>query len=132
MANVNINTANLSYYSVQNLQIPAEGPKAIPLTLDFSVAASYTLNLQNVEARTYISQVQSVYLDNSDNTASLTVSMPGTNQKITITPNRQGYFNVSCPNPVVMVFTSQGGVVVQVQLFNFPQINHDWPTITGA
>lgn len=130
MANINAN--QLAFYAVQCLTVPAEGPRAIPLALDFSSAGTYSLNLQNFEARNFISQIQSMYLDNSANTASLTVSFPGTNQQITIAPNRQGYFMVACPNPASITFSSAGGVLVNVQLYNFPQTNNDWPCITGA
>jgi hypothetical protein len=128
----NLNLSQLAFYSVQSLQVPPEGPLAIPILLDFSVANEYDLNLQNLESRGFISGIQGVFIDNSLNAASFTLQFNGTNQSIKVAPNRQGYFAVLCPNPSSLSFKTTGGVIVNVDLLNFPVVTHDWPTVTGA
>lgn len=125
---MNLNASNLQFSTVKGLAVPAEGPRAVPLTLDFSAAAQYTLNLQNTQARDYISMVQAVYLDNSANASPLTVTFPASGQSITIAPNRQGYFSVLCPNPAQLVFSSAGTVLCTAILLNFPVTDADWAT----
>jgi hypothetical protein len=128
-----LNQQSLSTQSVNAQKIPDEGPKSIALSLDFSQATQYTLDLQNLIQRNFISMIQGIFLDNSANPATLSVQFAGTGQTIKIAPNRQGYRIVLCPNPVNSIaFTSTGGVPVSVNLLNFPVTNSDWPAITGA
>lgn len=128
-----ISQQGLSTQSVNAQKIPDEGPKSIALTLDFSQATQYTLDLQNLIQRNFISMIQGIFLDNSANGSTLAVSFEGAGQTIKIAPNRQGYRIVLCPNPVNQItFTSTGGVAVSVNLLNFPVTNSDWPAITGA
>ena len=127
-----IDTKTLSFYQVQNLMVPNEGPKAVPLVLDFSQQPQYDLNLQNIESRNFISQIQSVFIDNRNNAQPVTITFDGSNQTIQCAPNRQGYFIVLCPNPASMHFVSTGLVKVSFQLLNFPVTNANWPSVTGA
>lgn len=127
-----INADALAFRSVNGQKVPAEGPRAIPIPLDFSIVPEYDLDLQGLISRNFISMIQAIYLDNSGNAASMSVYFPNTNQTVTIAPNRQGYRSVLCPNPAKMSFLSQGGVLVNVELLNYPVTNSDWPCITGA
>jgi hypothetical protein len=128
-----INQQGLSTQSVNAQKIPDEGPKSIAIPLDFSQGTQYTLDLQNLIQRNFISMIQGIFLDNSANNATLSVQFASTGQTIKIAPNRQGYRIVLCPNPVNSItFTSTGGVAVSVNLLNFPVTNSDWPAITGA
>ena len=122
---LSLNQQVTSYFSVQGLQVPPEGPKAIPLILDFSVTNEYDLNLQNMVQRNFISQVQALWVDNSANASSLTINFPGL-QSVIIGGGRQGYVNVLCPNPPVMSFVSAGGVISKIVLLNYPVTNATW------
>jgi len=128
-----INQVGLSVQSVNAQKIPEEGAKSIAVALDFSTQTQYTLDLQNLIQRNFISMIQGIFLDNSANGSTLEVSFGGSGQNMKIAPNRQGYRMVLCPNPANQIaFTSTGGVPVTVILLNFPVTNSDWPTITGA
>ncbi len=122
---LSLNQQVTSYFSVQGLQVPPEGPKAIPLILDFSITNEYDLNLQNMVQRNFISQVQALWVDNSANADSLTINFPGL-QSVIIGGGRQGYVNVLCPNPPVMSFVSAGGVISKIVLLNYPVTNATW------
>ena len=127
-----IDQTQLAFYAVNSMRVPAEGPKAVPITLDFSLTTIYTLNLQNMQSRNFLSMVQSLYIDNSGNTAPIVVTFPGTQQNITLAAGRQMYVTVLCANPASMQFVSTGGVLVYVALLNFPVSNSSWPSYTGA
>ena len=127
-----IDQSQLAFYTVNSMRVPAEGPKSVPITLDFSLTTIYTLNLQNMQSRNFLSMVQSLYIDNSGNTAPIVVTFPGTQQNITLAAGRQMYVTVLCANPASMQSYSAGGVLVYVALLNFPVSNSSWPSYTGA
>lgn len=130
---INVNVKQLAALQVAGLLAAPEGPKAVPVLLDFSQTNQYNVDLSNYMARTFITMVQALYLDNSGNNAPLIVNIGNGGQLIQIAPNRQGYFMILCPNPVnYLSFSSQGGVIVNAYLLNFPVATHDWPCVTGA
>jgi hypothetical protein len=100
--------------------MPAEGPRCIPLTLDFTLSLAYDLDYSNMQSRNFISMVQTIWVDNSLNAAVLEVTMVGTNQVIKVPAGIQRYYTVLQPNPIKMSFASTGAVVCQVILMNFP------------
>jgi hypothetical protein len=104
----------------RTLGMPAEGPKAIPINLDFTSETAYTFDYTSMQQRTFISMVQTVWVDNSLSAAVLTITIPSSQQTLKIPAGIQGYFTVICPNPVKISFGSTGGVVCQVTLLNFP------------
>lgn len=122
----NINANSLRQFSVNGQMVPPEGSRAVPLTLDFSLATQYTLDLQNFVARNLISMVQAMYVDNSANSSPLTINMPNSGQTIVFPPNAQGYLSILAPNPASFSFSSGGGVVAQVTLLNYPVTNCVW------
>lgn len=104
----------------RTLGMPSEGPKCIPITLDFSLAQTYAIDYSNMQQRGFLSMCQSVWVDNSLNAAVLSLIVPGTNQTIKVAAGVQDYFTVLAPNPLKLSFDSTGGVIVQVILCNFP------------
>jgi hypothetical protein len=124
---LSLNQQVTSYFSVQGLTVPPEGPRAIPLVLDFSATNEYDLNLQNMVQRNFVSQIQAIWFDNSNNGSSLTIKIPGL-QNVIVGAGRQGYINVLCPNPPVLSFISGGGILVYVDLLNYPVSNDTWPS----
>ncbi len=126
---ININPKSIPFFTVTNLEVPCEGPRCLPLRLDFSLDVEYQINLQNTEALKQFSMVQSLFIDNSGNGNSLTISNPLTGQSITTGANKQAYKNVLCPNPAQLNFLSNGGVVCKVHLLNFPVTNCEWSVI---
>ena len=104
----------------RTLGMPAEGPKAIPIPLDFSAFTDYAIDYSNQQKLGFLSMVQTVWVDNSLNAAVLNITIPATQQILKIPAGVQGYFTVLCPNPCKMSFNSTGGVKCQVTLLNFP------------
>lgn len=104
----------------RTLGMPEEGPKCIPIPLDFSVATVYTLDYMNFQQLGRFSMLQTVYVDNSLNAAKLNITIPALNQVLKIPAGVQGYFPILCPNPIKLSFDSTGGVLCQVILLNFP------------
>jgi len=123
-----IDPKKLAVYTTQNLLVPAEGPRAIPLLLDFSLSQAYSLNLQNSEELRRMTMIQGVFIDNSSSITSVSVSCPITGQTITVAPGHQAYKTLFCPYPSQINFFSTSGIVLKFQLTNFPVVNDDWST----
>lgn len=121
-------TQNWMTIPIFNQQVPKEGPKALPLKFDFSTAASQTIDLQNMQSRGYVAEIQTIYFDNSLSSVPTSVTMRVTNQVLTCPPFSQGYFPILVPNPPVMTFANSGNAIVNVQLLNIPMPLDVWNT----
>lgn len=104
----------------RTLGMPLEGPKCIPITLDFSVTTTYNLDYSNMTRRGFLSMLQTVYVDNFASDEILTITVPSVNQVMKIPAGVQGYFPILCPTPIKLQFQSDGGETCQVILLNFP------------
>lgn len=104
----------------RTLGVPAEGPRCVPLTLDFTAVTTLELDYGNMQARNFLSMCQTLWVDNSLSGQILSAYIPGTGQTIKVPAGTQGYFTCLCPNPIHFIFTSTGGVVCQVTMCNFP------------
>lgn len=114
-------TAEMLTQSIFNATVPAEGPKALRFNIDFTaiqtVEVDLTYALQNQKQIQY---VQTVYVDNLDNTAPIIFEHPGSLQRIAIPAGYQAYLPILSPNPPKFVFQSAGAVVVRVFFLNIP------------
>lgn len=110
-------------------KIPKEGPKAIPLVLDFTASDSYLLDYGNQQRLNKITMVQTVFIDASLSDVPVSVSVQGLNQVITAKGRTQGYYPVCCPNPLKLVFTCiTGPAGVIIILLNYPVSPCQWDT----
>jgi hypothetical protein len=127
-----MSVANLSnLQSVQltrNQLVPDEGPKAIPLLLDYTGAVTeYDLDLLQTIQQGFISMVQTLYIDLSQSSNDLTVVVNGSNQIVVAKAGTQGYYQVLAPNPAKFAFQSaSGGVIIPVFLINVPIAGVVW------
>ena len=104
----------------RTLGMPPEGPKCLPVSLDFSISLSYELDYSNMQSRAFLSMVQTLWVDNSLSAQPLDITSPQVGQVLKIPAGIQGYFTVICPNPIRLIFASTGGVLCVVILLNFP------------
>lgn len=119
-------------FPVRNQQVAgSKGPLALILGMDFSLDTSFDINLQNVQALKQFDLCQAIYVDNSGNApVFVTIGNPGSPiMKVTARPNTQGWYQVICPNPIVMQFTSSSGAAVNVTLVNVAMPGVVWDTI---
>lgn len=119
---------NLQYvdFPIFNALIPKEGPKAIPFNFDFSVQPSYAVDLQNQQARGFISMVQTIWIDNSLNDQPVSILFDVIGQNVKFGPRWQGYFPVMVVNPPKFLISSPGGQTTQVVLMNVPFPAGNW------
>ena len=127
------NSQQVQFVPVPNQQIPDEGPKAIPLLLDFSTDPNGTIDIdgQMIGAQGRFAMVQTIFIDLNGAANPLTVTFNQSGQSITAKVNTQGYYNVLAPNPWKIRFQSLPGSTdnVGVYLINVPIPGVVWPTV---
>jgi hypothetical protein len=131
MSSIPISPSSLLVQPVSDRLLPDEGPKGIPLLLDFSLNASYSVDLTNVLQTGYISMLQTLYIDLSDPAlGNVSVDTGVSVQTITAKAQTQGYYNALIPNPPKLTFRSTGGAgVARIILINVAIPGHVWATV---
>lgn len=114
--------------AIFNALIPKEGPKAIPITFDFSAANAYGADFTIAQQTGVISVIQCLYVDNSNNPDELVISNQALGQAIKIPAYTQGYYPVLSPNSPKFTLASAGGVPVTVFFINVPLPAISWST----
>lgn len=104
---------------VHTMKEPREGRRALQLMFDFTggtVNIIVTLNAIDYGVEAW----QTMFIDNSNSAAALTLTMVGTNQRIACPPYSQGYYPVLTMGPTLNFTAASGGAVVnQISLLNF-------------
>jgi len=107
-------------YGINSGLLPEGGPKALRRSLDFTAVQSLEFDLEREETAGFIGNVQAVFVDNSLNSAALTIVVAVTQLKLVIPPQSQGVFPIFAGNSPRMVVTTTGAVIVPIQLLNIP------------
>lgn len=124
-----VNGSNLFVAPVFGSQWPSEGPKALPVPMDFSQAGSYSLDFGNEQDKGRLSMVQACFIDASQVDAPVTIQPQGSNQTLTVKGRTQGYYALLASNPFsVLVSCANGAGIVLVQFLNFPVASAQWST----
>lgn len=115
-------------FPVFNGYAPKQGPKALPVTLDFSEKAeqAFDLVLENTEG--VIDYIQSIYVDNSDNPNTVEFIFGVTNQRLVVPAGAQGNWPVIAPSQT-RIFTRSTvdpKARVNVLLMNVPMPYTQW------
>lgn len=117
--------------------IPKEGPSAVPVTCDFTTQSGYSIDLTNLFNRKFISQILTVFADNTANSSPLIVVVPDTNQRLVWPAYSQGYIPVLQASNMRFTAQSTGAFVIQLEFLNFPVAAGVWsgngqPVINGS
>lgn len=114
-----LNQNNFVFNPIFNALVPNEGPKGLPITMDFTSNASYELDYQNMQERGFMSMVQSIWVDTSGTAAQLTIDVNQSGQQLKIPAKRNGFIALLVPNSPRITFTCASGTV-KVILLNVP------------
>lgn len=105
-------------------------PGAVPYSIDFSAAGINGIP-QNVDLsaggglKNQLQDVRSIYVDNSNNSASLSITMNVTRQVLTWPAFSQGYLQCAATTPQFQISTA-GDVLVGFDFFNIEIDNFIW------
>lgn len=124
-----LNLSFASFQQINNQDLPEkEGPRTIPLILDFTANASYIIDISQLEQSGKMSMVQTMYIDLSGTDLALLITVRGTGQQIKAKGRTQGYYALLAPNPTSLTASQPGGVAVPIQLINVPIVGSVWAT----
>lgn len=128
-----VNTSVIAPVEVFNTCKPANGPSAVPVAITFTaLEPNWDLDLQLLQqqAPRRLPYIQSLYLDNANNDAPVTVFVPLSQQRIIVPPRYQGYVGLLSPNPPKILLSSvvSTDTVFYMQLLDFPISNEVWNT----
>jgi hypothetical protein len=125
-----IDNMHLNYQVPESQLIPQEGPKSIPLYLDFSGGiGEYVIDMLYAIEQKFVSMIQTIFIDMSNATTNLTITIRGTGQKIVAKPNTQGYYPVLVPNPPNFTFDKNANTEqIYINLINVAIPGVVWTT----
>jgi hypothetical protein len=119
------NTAGLSgqnYFDspIFNGPTPPEGAKAMAVNCPFtSQNTAFNIDLTLSQTQNYISLIQGVFIDNSENADVVSITSNGaTNQKIEFPAGAQGYVPLLATKPTSFTVASAGAVTVPIIFLN--------------
>ena len=106
----------------KNQLVPAEGPKVVPLTFDFTANPSYLVDLQSVMSRYFISVIQTLFFDTTSMTQPVTVTPSISSQPLILPPGSQGYLPCLVPTneAKLTVASADTSHSCSIFLLNFP------------
>jgi hypothetical protein len=118
----------LNFQDTTNNLVPQDGPKGVPILLDFSGSQTeYDLDMTIPQQQGRVTQIQTVYIDASLSTAGMSVVVSDTNQKVTVKGKTQGYYPIAVPNPPKFrFFGTASDAIIPIILFNVPIAGVNW------
>lgn len=119
-------------FKVSNMIVPRGGPKIVPVRLDFQGTDEIIVDGNQVVTQGKIEYIQTIYIDNSNNTSPLSIECDITGQRITIPANAQGNFNLFMPNNPRFIVTTAGNFVIEMFFCNFPLMPSVWSTVAAG
>lgn len=114
---------------IKNALIPPEGPKSVNIVIPFAsgVNTQYLVDFTLFNQRSFITTVQAIYVDNSQNTSdSLSLTVETTGQRLVWPAGFQGYLPILAPETPKFLFESNGSSDVQVAFVNVPVPAQIW------
>lgn len=122
-------------FKSSNLAQPSAGSESIGHTIPLNTGISVNVDLTHSKELGKLDFVQSVYIDNADNTARLDLTFHGApnDYRISCPPESQGWFPVCWPiGAMRFTASSSGGVAVNIVLSNFAMPYLVWTVAEGA
>jgi len=121
-----------NFFSVANMIVPAEGPKVVPIKLDFNGISEIEIDGNQIVTQGQLAYIQTVYIDNSENDEPISIVSDLTDQVITCPAGCQGNFNVFMPNNPKFIVRTDGTLIVTIFFCNFPLIPAVWSASGSA
>jgi hypothetical protein len=126
----NVPQQNIQFVPIQNQQVVGKkGPLAAKIIMDFTSQSDYDLDMQHVQSTNQFDLCQSMFIDNADGGAAVTVTIGTSGQRIVAKAGSQGWYNVMVPNPIKLHFSSAGGPVVTVFLVDVAIPGSVWSAV---
>lgn len=115
---------NPRIFSVMNGLMPKEGPVGVRVEFDWNLNAQYAFNLLYLTTQKALTNVQSIWIDNFDNTAEMILSGSALGQRIVIPPQSGGYLPLLVPTPPEISASSVSTAKSSIICLNIPMPAH--------
>ncbi|MGI0012236.1 MAG: DUF1859 domain-containing protein [Nitrososphaera sp.] len=106
-----------------------DGARVLPLVFDFSsdTVQEFSMPLSDVG----LFSVQTVYIDNGGNANAVTLTIRGTNQRIIVSPNSQGYYALLASPQALDIIVEATAGIVRFHFINIAMIGQltNWKTV---
>lgn len=110
-----------------NAVVPIEGPKNVFINVPFSTAAGpYGVDLGQLIRQGLMTCVQTLFVDNSAGSDSVTIQVEGTSQKLVIPPQSQAVVPAFAQKDARFTITSSGSTDVGINFLNVPLPTAVW------
>lgn len=106
--------------AIYNALVPKEGPKAVPVNLDFTLATSFLIDFTQAYLKQSMSVIQTLWVDNFANAQAVIFTVAGTSQTIEVPPNSQGSFPIISAIRAKITVTSTTAGIVRCIFLNVP------------
>lgn len=112
----------LASYGVSNSYAPQKGPRAATRELDFGSVNEIKFDLEQEVSEDTLDFVQTVWVDNLDNTAPLILTVPITGQRLKIRAGAMGVYPfIATPGSgLVATTTAVAGLICKLIFLNVP------------
>lgn len=107
---------------VTNSTIPPEGPKCLTIVLPFP-GGPFQFNLLQQIQQAQVSNIQTLFIDNSANSVALLMTVQITGQRLIVPPYSQGTYPIFWPLSSTVTFTGFNGSIanpITMNLLNVP------------
>lgn len=124
----------LNSFQTPNLALPSAGSMAISVALDFTARAAIAGSLQQELLDDRIELIQSIYIDNADNSSVMDLTLLGAPipQRIRAQANTQGWYPLSWPlGNGAYKAVSNSGAVINVIFANYAMPYLVWGPPSG-
>jgi len=126
-----IGSQNLLELGIFNSLVPKEGPKVLPVRVDFSVENSYRLDLTQQTQLAIVAFIQCVFVDNASNPEPLYLQTETSLQRVVIPARSQAFVPLLAVKPPVVLLESAGGVAISLHFLNVPMPLHIWSVVAA-
>src|ERR1017187_8765065 len=123
------NAGGYQSQEIYNALVPPEGPRMVPYVADFPTAAIFEVDFTMTMQQQRMTVVQSVFIDARNATASVSLSVEGTQLVIELEAGDQGFFPLLVPKTgAKFLISSSSTAPVTIIFINVPVPADVWHT----
>jgi len=112
--------AGVEQVTIYNSLMPPEGPKGMPVQLDFSTSGSLLVDFTLPMNQRRISAIQTISVRNWLNTASLTITIQGFSEPFDIPAYTDVVMPIPAANLAKFIFSTTTNLIIPVTFYNIP------------
>lgn len=121
-----LGSGNFLNLGIFNGLVPKDGPRVIPITVDFTTQQTWMLDLTQQTALKIVGYIQCVFVDNSQNGETISIQTQTVRQTVVIPPYSQAFVPLLLVDGPVVNLSSAGGIPIMLHFLNVPMPLEVW------